>query len=206
MEKDFDQKFTLFNARYNCPKIVIENKEYLYNFGDVVNFHCDTFSFGSLIEEQFRFLIFSFELQTMPWIPIKIHLLKLTEKNLNMYLHDWIREEVKISNLMFDSVQFNPKAISDTSDAQNAYIFASFCTVYDIPGSFWWIKLFSPFPCGWGWYFSNNVPSSDTDMSSFEIINVKNAAAHRPPSELPNRPITTWSRLIKERMNRLFIK
>ncbi|VUZ57480.1 unnamed protein product [Hymenolepis diminuta] len=80
MEEVCGQNFSLFNARFNCLKLVIWLDVDLFDFAGGANFLCDTLNFGTLAEEQFRYVIFISGLQTEPWLPLRISLLKLMEE------------------------------------------------------------------------------------------------------------------------------
>ncbi|VUZ46577.1 unnamed protein product [Hymenolepis diminuta] len=54
MEEVFCQDFSLFNARFNHLKLVINHDLDLEDFAGVVNFRCFKFKFGNITDEQFR--------------------------------------------------------------------------------------------------------------------------------------------------------
>ncbi|VDQ00496.1 unnamed protein product [Trichobilharzia regenti] len=97
-----DQRY-LFNIRYHCMKLVLNENDDIHTHLGIVNLTCERFQFKSLSKGQFKALIFICGLQSPKFADIRIRLLNRLEQDLRMTLKDIGEECQRLINIHNDT-------------------------------------------------------------------------------------------------------
>ena len=99
----FGDHCSLFNVRYRCLKLVMNDTEDFRTHIGVVNRECERFSLRSITDDQFKSLIFICSLQSPRFTDIRTSLLNLLEQDQTLTLQAIGEEYQRLVNLQQDS-------------------------------------------------------------------------------------------------------
>lgn len=99
----FGDHCSLFNTRYRCLKLVMNDAEDFRNHIGVVNRECERFKLRSISDDQFKSLIFICSLQSSRFSDIRTRLLNRLEQDPTLTLQAIGEEYQRLVNLQQDS-------------------------------------------------------------------------------------------------------
>ncbi|CAH8506937.1 unnamed protein product [Schistosoma turkestanicum] len=103
LSKLFGDQHSIFNTRYRCLKLVMnESDDFLTHVG-IVNRECERFKHRSLTDDQFKSLIFICSLQSPKFSDIRTRLLNRLEQDPTLTLDAIADEYQRITNLQCDT-------------------------------------------------------------------------------------------------------
>ncbi|VUZ48346.1 unnamed protein product [Hymenolepis diminuta] len=89
--------------RLKCLNLVIRKVKDTYKYTEIVNRMCNAFSYGSLKEDLFRRFVFIHGLRSACHEGIRLKLLSLLDKNLDLMLHHLVDKYNNFRSLIADS-------------------------------------------------------------------------------------------------------
>ena len=99
----FGDHRSLFNTRYRCLKLVMnESDDFLTHIG-IVNRECERFKLKSLTDDQFKSLVFICSLQSSKFADIRTRLLNRLEQDPSLTLNAIAEEYQRLINLQRDT-------------------------------------------------------------------------------------------------------
>ncbi|VDL60206.1 unnamed protein product [Hymenolepis diminuta] len=101
--KVFGDNTFLFDRRLKCLNLVIRKVKDTYKYTEIVNRMCNAFSYGSLKEDLFRRFVFIHGLRSACHEGIRLKLLSLLDKNLDLMLHHLVDKYNNFRSLIADS-------------------------------------------------------------------------------------------------------
>ncbi|CAH8567690.1 unnamed protein product [Schistosoma mattheei] len=103
LSQQFGDNSSLFNARYRCLKLTMnEDADFLTHVG-IVNRECERFRLKSLTEDQFKALILICSLQSQKFNDIRTRLLSRLDQDPKLTLNDIANEYQRLINLQRDT-------------------------------------------------------------------------------------------------------
>ncbi|CAH8561864.1 unnamed protein product [Schistosoma margrebowiei] len=103
LSQQFGDNSSLFNARYRCLKLTMnEDDDFLTHVG-IVNRECERFRLKSLTEDQFKALILICSLQSQKFSDIRTRLLSRLDQDPKLTLNDIANEYQRLINLQRDT-------------------------------------------------------------------------------------------------------
>ncbi|KAH9588111.1 hypothetical protein MS3_00000116 [Schistosoma haematobium] len=103
LSQQFGDNSSLFNARYRCLKLTMnEDADFLTHVG-IVNRECERFRLKSLTEDQFKALILICSLQSQKFSEIRTRLLSRLDQDPKLTLNDIANEYQRLINLQRDT-------------------------------------------------------------------------------------------------------
>ena len=103
LKQIFGEQASLFNTRYRCLKLVMnESDDFLTHVG-IVNRECERFKLKSLTDDQFKSLILICSLQSPRFADIRTRLLNRLERDPTITLNSMAEEYQRLVNLQHDT-------------------------------------------------------------------------------------------------------
>ncbi|VDP20613.1 unnamed protein product [Schistosoma margrebowiei] len=102
LSQQFGDNSSLFNVRYRCLKLTMNEDDFLAHVG-IVNRECERFRLKSLTEDQFKSLILICSLQSPKFSDIRTRLLSRLDQDSKLTLNDIANEYQRLINLQRDT-------------------------------------------------------------------------------------------------------
>nr|CAX83703.1 Gag-Pol polyprotein [Schistosoma japonicum] len=103
LSQQFGDNSSLFNIRYRCLKLIMnEDSDFLTHVG-IVNRECERFRLKSLTEDQFKALILIWSLQSQKFSDIRTRLLCRLDQDPKLTLNDIANEYQRLINIQRDT-------------------------------------------------------------------------------------------------------
>ncbi|CAH8839295.1 unnamed protein product, partial [Trichobilharzia szidati] len=103
LRHQFGDQRSLFNIRYHCMKLSLNENDDIHTQLGIVNRTCERFKLKSLSEDQFKVLIFICGLQSPKFADIRTRLLNRLEQDPRMTLKDVGEEYQRLINIHNDT-------------------------------------------------------------------------------------------------------
>ncbi|CAH8633242.1 unnamed protein product [Schistosoma bovis] len=191
----FGDNSSLFNTRYRCLKLTMnEDDDFLTHVG-VVNRECERFRLKSLTEDQFKALILICSLQHQKFSDLRTRLLSRLDQEPKLTLSDIANEYQRLLNLQRDtsmvqsggSSRFEVRAVQQTPH-KNKHVPASSSPSHS--SSRRQTKATPPAPC-WqcgAWHYVRNCPFKQHRCKKCKVIGHKDGfcLTKKTPSQSRN--------------------
>ncbi|KAH9581803.1 hypothetical protein MS3_00008831 [Schistosoma haematobium] len=190
----FGDNSSLFNTRYRCLKLTMnEDDDFLTHVG-VVNRECERFRLKSLTEDQFKALILICSLQHQKFSDLRTRLLSRLDQEPKLTLSDIANEYQRLINLQRDtsmvqsggSSRFEVRAVQQTPH-KNKHVPASSSPSHS--SSRRQTKATPPAPC-WqcgAWHYVRNCPFKQHRCKKCKVIGHKDGFCLRKKTPSQSR-------------------